>query len=252
MTCNVPAEAQIPQLISAWKDVFGEFGSFWEDFLKTGFSRQRCLCLTESGEILAALTWMDCWLEGQKLAYLYAVLTRPAFRNRGLCRQLMAQTHGYLKDNGYATALLVPADEGLRHMYETMGYRNCAGIQEFFCQAGEVPVSPSSLTAAEFARKRRELLPPGGVVQEGAGLDFLAVQESFWSGKDFLLAGHIREDSLKAAELLGNISAAPGILKALGCKSGTFRCPGNARKLAMYHPLTPDAKMPQYFAFDFD
>lgn len=252
MTCNIPTEAQLPQLLSAWKEVFGEFGDFWENFLSTGFSPERCRCLTEGGEILAALTWMDCTLEDQKLAYLYAVLTRPDHRGRGLCRRLMAEVHSILREQDYAAALLVPADAGLRHMYETMGYRNCAGIQEFSCQAGERPFSLSPLTAAEFARKRRELLPSGGVVQEGAGLDFLAAQESFWSGEDFLLTGHIREDSLKAAELLGNSSVAPGILKALGCKSGTFRCPGNAQQLAMYHPLTPDAKMPQYFAFDFD
>lgn len=252
MTCNIPTEAEIPQLISLWKDVFGEFGDFWEDFLRTGFSRQRCLCLMENEEILAALTWIDCTLGNQKLAYLYAVLTRPDHQGRGLCRQLMTQTHAYLKNQGYTAALLVSADGGLRQMYGTMGYRNCAGIQEFSCQAGEGPVPLSPLTAAEFARKRRELLPPGSVVQEGAGLDFLATQESFWSGEDFLLAGHIRDDSLKAVELLGNISAAPGILKALGCKTGTFRCPGNMQQPAMYHPLTPNAEMPQYFAFDFD
>lgn len=252
MTCNIPTETQIPQLVFLWKDIFGEFGDFWEDFLRTGFSRQRCLCLTEGEEILAALTWIDCTLEDQQFAYLYAVLTHPAHRGQGLCRQLMLQTHAHLKNQGYAATLLVPADGDLRQMYKTMGYRNCAGIQEFSCQAGETTVSLFPLTAAEFARKRRELLPSGSVVQEGAGLDFLATQESFWSGEDFLLAGHIREDSLKAAELLGNISAAPEILKTLGCKTGTFRCPGNVQQLAMYHSLTPDVKMPRYFAFDFD
>lgn len=252
MTCNAPNPSQVQELLSLWKDVFGEFGDFWEIFLRTGFSPERCRCLTENGQVLAALTWMDCALGNQKIAYIYAVLTRPDQRGRGLCRQLMAQTHEHLRRQGYAATLLVPADAALRQMYQSMGYRNGTKIQEFSCHAGASPVFLSPLTAEEFARKRREFLPEGGVLQEDAGLDFLATQETFWEGDHFLLAGHIREDSLKSPELLGNTAAAPGILKALGCKSGTFRCPGNDQELAMYHPLTPDAKVPQYFAFDFD
>lgn len=252
MTCNIPEKSQIPQLLSAWKEVFGEFGRFWEDFLEAGFSRQRCLCLTEDEEILATLTWMDCWLEEQKLAYVYAVMTTPAHRGRGLCRQLMAQTHQHLKKQGYASALLVPADEDLQKMYRSMGYRNGTRLREFSCQAGETGASLNPLTAEEFAVHRREFLHPGSVLQEGESLSFLARQACFFQGEDFLLTCHKSGGTLKGLELLGNTAAAPGILKTLGCKDGTFRCPGEGKEFAMFCPLTEDAKIPQYFAFDFD
>lgn len=252
MTCNHPTQGQIPQLLSLWKRVFGEYGGFWEDFLDTAFSPERCLCLTEAEEILAALTWMDCSLKDQKLAYVYAVLTHPDHRGRGLCRQLMDGTHRHLRMRGYAATLLVPADEGLRKMYETMGYGTCTGFSEFSCEAGEASLPLRRLTAEEFALQRRNVLPEGGVRQEGSSLAFLARQEGFFLGEDFLLTAHVKGNVLHATELLGNVTAAPEIVQTLGCQTGIFRTPGDDRPFAMYHPLRPEARMPRYLGFDFD
>lgn len=252
MTCNHPDQGQIPQLLSLWKTIFGEYGDFWEGFLDTAFSPERCLCLMENEEILASLTWMDGALENQKLAYVYAVMTHPAHRGRGLCRQLVEAAHRHLQRQGYAAALLVPADEGLRQMYHAMGYRSCIGFLEFTQKTGETPVSLRSLTTAEFALQRRAFLPEGGVRQEGSSLAFLARQEAFFQGEDFLLTAHIKGDILYATELLGNIAAAPGIVKTFGCQKGIFRTPGEERPFAMYYPLCPEAKAPRYLGFDFD
>lgn len=252
MTCDHPTQEQVPRLLSLWKRVFGEYGDFWENFLDTAFSPERCLCLMENGEILAALTWMDGALENQKLAYVYAVMTHPAHRGRGLCRRLMEAAHRHLQRTGYTAALLVPADEGLRQMYRTMGYRNGTGFSEFTREAGETSVFLRPLTAAEFSLQRRNFLPEGGVRQEGSSLAFLARQEQFFLGEDFLLTAHVKGNVLHATELLGNVTAAPGILRTLGCQTGIFRTPGEERPFAMYHPLCPDARMPRYLGFDFD
>lgn len=252
MTFDHPTQAHIRQLLTLWKSVFGEWSGFWEMFLETAFSPRRCRCVLEEGQVTAALTWLDCCCEGQKIAYIYAVVTHPDHRGKGLCRRLLADTHALLKEQGYAAALLVPAEEGLRAMYEKMGYRTCTHVKEFRCEAGPSPVSLRAVGPEEFAQLRRRFLPASGVLQEKENLPFLARQMQFFAGNDFLLTAYLEEDSLTAAELLGNKDAAPGILSALGAKKGSFRCPGKEIPFAMWHPLQEDAAAPDYFGFAFD
>lgn len=91
---------------------------------------------------------------------------------------------------------------------------------EFSCDAGEA-VAVRPISAVEFARLRREYLPPDGVIQEGASLSYLKCYAAFYAGGDFLLAAEHDGDSLTGMELLGNAAAAPGILGALGFSAAT-------------------------------
>lgn len=252
MTVDFPDAGQTLQLLSLWKKTFGEHNGFWELFLETGFSPRRCRCITEAGQVTAALCWLDCLCDGQKLAYIYAVVTHPDFRGRGLCRALLSDVHAQLTAEGYAAALLVPAEESLRVMYRKLDYRDCTTVSEFSCAAGESQASLKAIGPGEYALLRRKLLPKGGVVQEGENLTFLAQQAQFYAGNDFLLAAYVEEDTLHAMELLGNAAAVPNIVKALDCKKGHFRTPGTKTPFAMFHPLTEVAVIPEYFGFAFD
>ena len=252
MTFDFPAKAQIPQLLSLWKAVFGDWNGFWETFLKTGFSSHRCRCILEEDQIMAALSWLDCSCEGQKMAYIYAVVTDPAHRGKGLCRRLLADTHRLLTALGYTAALLVPAEESLRTMYEKMGYQTCTYVSEFEAEAGSDPVPLRTIGPEEFACLRRRFLPSAGVLQEQENLAFLSRQAQFYTGEDFLMATYSEGGKLTAMELLGNRDAAPGILRALDCQTGHFRCPGTEIPFAMIHPLTQDTVIPSYFGFAFD
>lgn len=240
------------QLLTLWKTAFGDHGGFWELFLDTAFSPQRCRFLTEGDQITAALTWFDCSISGQKIAYVYAVVTHPEHRGKGLCRRLLAQTHERLKAQGYASVLLVPEQPELRRMYEKLGYQTCTAVSEFSCAAGAIAVPLRAIGPAEYAELRRDFLPEGSVVQEGENLDFLAAQAQFYAGETFLLAAYTVEDTLFGMELLGDCQTVPGILRALGCKNGSFRCPGEEKPFAMIHRLQADAVIPQYFGFAFD
>jgi len=73
-----------------------------------------------------------------------------------------------------------------------------------------------------------------------------------FAGADFLLAAYLDENKLHGMELLGNPEAAPGILHALGCETGTFQIPGAEKPFAMIHKLTENAGKPAYFGFSFD
>ena len=252
MKIDHPAPSHLPGLLQLWKDVFGEWGGFWELFRDTAFSPDRCRCVFEGDEIAASLCWLDVWCEDQKQAYVYAVVTDPAHRGRGLCRKLMADTHAHLAARGYAAVLLVPAEEGLREMYRKLGYRDATTVTEFSCAAGKEPASLRAIGPEEYARLRREFLPSGGVIQERENLTFLSRQAEFFTGEGFLMAAYTDNGTLHALELLGNQQTAPAIVKALNCREGTFRAPGPDKPFAMFHPLKEDAAMPEYFGFAFD
>ena len=251
MIIDHPKTGDVPGLKRLWQQAFGDPMPFIDGFFETGFAPERCRCLHQDGQLAAALYWLDAQFEGQKLAYLYAVATHPDFRNRGLCRRLMADTHDLLKKKGYSAAALLPAEKELREMYAKMGYRNCCTSREFTAEAGQ-PLPIRAIGHAEFTALRRNFLPKGGVIQEGPSLAYLETYAQFYAGEDFLLTASPYNGRLNGIELLGNAHAAPGILAALGFETGTFRTPGKDIPTVMLLPLQKGAKFPGYWGFVFD
>lgn len=252
MRIDQPREDQIPELRKLWKTAFGDTEDFLDLFFGTAFSVDRCRCIVAEEQMAAALYWFDCQCAGQKYAYLYAVATHPKFRGQGLCRKLMADTHVLLRSKGYAGAILVPQEAGLRNMYASMDYREATTVTEFFCNASEESVAVRPVEAEEYALLRRQYLPVDGVIQEGENLSFLKKTAQLYAGDDFLLAAVGETDALWGMELLGSTQKAPGILKALGYPCGTFRTCGGEKPFAMYIPLNRNAVKPGYFGLAFD
>lgn len=251
MRIDRPGTDSLPALRGLWKAAFGDSDEFLDCFFAAAFSPDRCRCLWIEDKLAAGLYWFDISCRGESMAYLYAVATDPGFRNRGLCRRLMADTHRQLRSLGYAGAVLVPEGEALFRMYAGMGYKPCGTVSEFACVAGDpVPLRP--ICREEYARLRRQFLPEGGVVQEGENLKFLETFGSFYAGPDFLLAARQEGDALMGPELLGDTAAAPGILGALGLARGSFRCPGDEIPFAMFLPLKDGVESPAYFGLAFD
>lgn len=252
MKIDHPSAHHLCQQRRLWQTAFGDTDAFLDSFFRTAYSPDRCRCVLEEDSIAAILYWIDCEWTGQKLAYLYAVVTHPGHRGKGLCRTLMADTHDLLRSRGYAGAILVPQQESLRKMYAGMGYRNVGSLSCFSCTASDVPVSLRTVGPGEFAGLRRKFLPENAVIQEGEGLAFLAEQLQFYAGDGFLLAAYGENGTLSVPEFLGDLSAAPGILKALQFSCGNFRSPGGNTPFAMFYPLTDSANAPSYFGFAFD
>ena len=252
MVIDYPKPEQTLQLRQLWKTAFGDTEDFMDGFYGSGFSLDRCRCMAEGETIAAMLYWFECECDGQKLAYIYGVATHPAYRNRGLRRRLMADTGSLLQAKGYAAAILVPQHPPLRQMYASMGYQDTGTVSYVNCLASENPVSLRKISAEEYAVLRRQYLPEGSVLQEGANLPFLERIYELYAGQDFLLAAFREEGFLWGMELLGNKEAAPGILKALDCVKGRFRTPGETHPFAMYLPLGEDIEKPRYFGLAFD
>ena len=214
-----------------------------------------------------------------RIAYIYAVATAEKFRGKGICHKLMEDTHKYLKEYGYEGAILVPGNEGLFRFYEGIGYRTCSYIREFQCIGEAKNIAFEQIDIEKYAMLRRAYLPEGGVVQEGANLDFLKTQAMIYAGKDFVLAARKEGDILHGMELLGNEEVASAVVLALGCKEGTFRCQVRRREgcgesylgvleeklwdmtcdekeismpFGMFYPLKENSKVPRYFGLAFD
>ena len=252
MTIDFPAAGQLPALRQLWQQAFGDTDAFLDSFFATGFSPDCCRCITENSQLAAALYWFDCKYRGNPVAYLYAIATDEAFRGRGLCHALMENTHTHLASLGYAGAILVPAEKSLFGFYARMGYQNFSSILEFPCSAGERAETLRRIPAEEYARLRRALLPGDAVIQEGAALAFLDTYAAFYAGEALLLAAVPDGDNVFVPELLGDPGKAPGIVTALGKKTGIFRTPGEGQPFAMYRSFTGELAPTGYFALALD
>ena len=253
MKLDHPAASQHSALKELWKEAFHDTDASVDAFFRTGFAPSRCRCIMVDGSVAAALYWLDMTCRGQRVAYIYAVATKKAFQGRGLCRALMENTHIFLRSRGYDTCVLSPASAGLFAMYESMGYSLCASLSEIHCNAGTDPLPQRAVDAESYNTRRRALLPSGGLELGKEALAYLASFAELYSGDGVALAGYRDDDGqFHGIELLPDASAAPEILTALGCESGTFRIPGQAYPHAMYYPLHPTAEKPAYLGIAFD
>jgi hypothetical protein len=210
----------------------------------------------EAHDLLAAVYWFDCELRGKKIAYVYALATAAAHRGRGIAHALMDQVHTQLEQQGYEGIVLVPGEDKLVTFYNSMGYRTCSQRKEFFCMGAADEVQLRKATPAEYAQQRRDLfslVEPGGVLQEGTNMDFLATQADFYIGQNFLLAAKAEGNTLIGIELLGDIQMASGIVQTLGYVYGSFYTRGAGKDFAMYRPLgSSTLEPPTYFGLAFD
>ncbi|MBO5130149.1 MAG: GNAT family N-acetyltransferase [Oscillospiraceae bacterium] len=245
-------EALVPEFRALWKKAFGDDDVFLDSFFSTAFAPHRGRCILEEGRVRAVLYWFDVSCEDRKLAYVYAVATAPDYRGRGLCRALVEDTKEILKTRGYDGILLVPQEENLIRLYEKLGFSPCTEVSEFVC-GPQIPAVPlHKVDASDYALRRRALLPQGGVIQEDENLAFLQTQAEFCIGPGFAAAINTDGDKLHCMELVGDPGAAPGIVMALGCTSGFFRCPGKGKPFSMLYPLTANCPAPTYFGLAFD
>jgi hypothetical protein len=164
----------------------------------------------------------------------------------------MADTHKLLQHLGYAGAILVPGGAGLFEMYRGMGYQVCSRIRQWTCAPADRGMALREVDGLEYARLRRQYLPTGGVVQEGANLALLQTMCRLYAGEGVVFCATGAETGhLICAEFLGDPTLAGQVLTALQCRRGIFRGPGNDRDFAMYLPFEV-GNAPEYFGLAFD
>lgn len=252
MIINAPDSAQIPALRRLWQQAFGDSEQFLDIFFETAYSPDRCRCVIVDDQLAAALYWFDCRLDSHRYAYLYAVATDSAYQNRGLCKALLDNTHRHLFELGYAGTVLVPGEASLFQFYKQAGYRMFGFVDEFSYSAASSPVSLRVIDSKTYADLRKDLLPAGGLLQDGETLAFLRRFSQFYAGDGFLLAATLENQTLTVHEYLGDPALAPAIVAALRAESGRFRSPGKGKPFAMFYPLVSNAPVPTYLGLALD
>ena len=248
MTINAPTCDQYPQLQNLWQQAFGDTPEFIQGFFRTGFAPKRCRCITLDGAVASALYWFDCDFGGETWAYIYAVATDVAHRGKGLCPQLMEDTHRLLRENGYAGAVLVPAEEHLWRYYGKMGYAPFGGITSTTMSPQGAPAALQKISPDAYQVARAPYLPADALDQSSA-YPFYHTWGSFYQSEGCCFAAAKDENTLYFQEFFGNEAAIPGILSALAAEKGHVRLPGN-QPCGMY--LSFRGKVPCYLGFPLD
>lgn len=223
-------DRDIPQLRRLWQQAFGDSDDFLDKFFRVGFSPQRCNCIRKDGKIAAALYWFDCRWNSKKVAYIYAVATDEALRGKGLCRNLMEDTHRQLQENGYSGAVLVPAGEGLVALYAKFGYR-CFCPVETVTVSAETAMAAKAVSPEEYRVLRQARLGDTAILHGDTALQFLATYGGFYKSEKALFCGYREGDTFHCEEVLGAV--APQQTNSLQ---------------AMYLSLDGDSQLPDYFS----
>lgn len=223
---RAPHPEEEPALRALFTEAFGD-EAFTDLFFRRGYSPERCFCALD-GQLLAALHWFDCQLEGKRAAYVYGIAAFEACRGMGIGSMLLRAALSHLSQAGYGPVLLVPAEPSLFGYYARFGFRQVGTIREERIPAGS-PIPLRQLTAREYGKARRRLLPASSLLQEGAALELLGGYAQFYASDRAIAA--VSGDSVW--ELLGSMDDAPGLIAALGLPAATVRTPGPGRPFAM-------------------
>lgn len=252
MIIDFPRQKHIPMLRDLWKEAFGDSDEFLNAFFQTAFSKRRSRCVIANEQIAAALYWFDCRYLDRRVAYIYAVATKKAWQGKGLCKQLMADTHALLREKGYVGVVLVPREASLFDFYRKIGYQTTCYTQKIHCVAANQAMSLRKIEKEEYAALRSFMLPIGGVIQPDENIDFLETQFDFYAGEDLLLAARADHGVLRCTELLGDASKFSMAIRSLDCERGEARSVGQNAPFAMCFSFDEALPPPTYFGLAFD
>ena len=259
MIIKNPIPSQIPEMKKLWMEAFGESSEVVDDFFATAYSHDRCMVLSENGEVTSALYVFDCEYKGDKTAYIYAVATGEKYRGRGFCRRLMDETHKYLKERGYAFALLHPGDESLFDFYRKIGYETCGRVSELSVEEVDMPFELKSIDKDRYVSIRRKYLSENEVFHKREAFDYLASFTNFYSFDGGVMTAFFygdKKENLFSAEILAdyelNETHLGGIVKALGRTRGVFRLKAGDVPFTMGFSLCKDVPAKVEFTLALD
>ena len=249
MIIDNPSPRHIPALRRIWKQAFGDSDQFLDDFFEIGFAYDRCWCVFQDQEPVAAVYLFECSWQEKKVAYLYALAVDEAHQKKGLSRLLLADVHTKLRQAGYIGTVMEPATESLQRYYERLGYRPFGGRTTLEFTAGNPEVRVTELAELSYGLLRNKLLPPGGISQEGAFTALLQKQAYFYGGDGFVAT--VSREAPFILEFLGDQEKIPGLLQRLQIEQASVRIPGGSAT-TVYLDLTGQEQLPSYFGLPMD
>ncbi len=138
-----------------WKRCFDDGDEFIDLYFRLRYKDEINRVVRRGGRIVSALqaipypmTWGGTVIS---VAYISGACTHPDYRAQGLMRQLLADTHRRMYDDGALFGVLIPAEEGLKAYYARSGYVPVFGNGEEVVPVGGQPsFAECRITAAEM------------------------------------------------------------------------------------------------------
>ena len=129
MTIRMLRTEDRPQAQAMWQEIFEEEPAFTQWYFAHRFHPEYSFGAFENGALISMTLGRPTYIraEGrdQKALLVAGVSTLPAYRGRGLMRELMTRLIDNAKANGFACCYLHPVSETL---YASLGFRNGADI----------------------------------------------------------------------------------------------------------------------------
>ena len=131
------------QMRTIWHDVFGdEIADIDAFFLR--HSEAMPFIHKENGEVVSMLFVVPLQMWGKRVAYIYAVATKPEFRGRGIASSLLDKAMQYCCiGEEYDIIALIPSSIESKRLYERLGFEDRQIPMEFpindYLGTGSVP-----------------------------------------------------------------------------------------------------------------
>ena len=146
-------ESHKEQIVSLWSDAFGDKKDRVERYLDTLL--EYFLVYEEDGVVKGMLSVLPVTLNEKNGGYVYAVVTHPKHRGKGICNSLMESVKA---DKNYEFLVLVPQNKGLFEFYKKMDFTEVSFLKktEVVASNEAEEYSLKAITAKEYVMKRNE------------------------------------------------------------------------------------------------
>lgn len=150
-------------LVELWHRVFGDPVSYVEDFFRILPEIGSGVAAIENGVpvgaayIITSLELCEA-TRTRRCGYLYAVAVSPEARGRGLGGRLSQEAAALGRARGSELICTLPAEPGLYAWYEKLIGVRCALYRRCLTLESRPGSAPVPLSAAEYGRRREELL----------------------------------------------------------------------------------------------
>lgn len=126
-----------------WHEIFGDEIDEIDSFLLT-HSDAIPLIHKENGLVASMLYIVPLQMWGKRIAYIYAVATKPEYRGRGIASKLLHEALRLIKASGrFDIAALIPSSTESKRLYERVGFVDTQTPMEFpandYLGTGSVP-----------------------------------------------------------------------------------------------------------------
>ena len=131
------------EMRAMWHDIFGDEIHEIDSFL-VGHSDAIPLIHKDNDRVVSMLYIVPLQMWGKRVAYIYAVATKPEYRGQGIASKLLTEALQRIKASGkFDIAALIPSSTESKRLYERLGFVDTQTPMEFpasdYLGTGSVP-----------------------------------------------------------------------------------------------------------------